>query len=134
MRKLEAASEIAWATLGANAKEYVALGFEDPEDETITWFPLTNVAEPGEFYVEPEEVVAVLAAAQRDLDPACVRYLWHSHYIAVEPSEADLSNFPEWVDVGIVFHAPTRKVTLYNAVGIIPNIAISERARDTMEV
>lgn len=135
MRKLEIASVEEYQLLGpGGAREFVALGFEDPIDECVTWFPLTNVAGPGEFYVEPEEVVAVLRAAESSLDPASARYLWHSHYITIEPSAADIEHLPDWVDAGMVFHAPSGTTTLYNRAGIIPNIVISESARDTMEV
>ena len=136
MRKLEIAAREEWLEHGvALAREMVALGFEDFIDETVTWFPLTNVAGPGEFYVEPEEVVAVLRAAESSLDPASARYLWHSHYITVEPSAADVEHFPDWVDAGMVFHAPSGSTTLYNAAGIIrisdDNVAST---RDTQEV
>lgn len=103
------------------------------------WFDLTesNLAPNGEFYVEAEAVAAVLAtAAEQGLDATrCGIVLWHSHYISVEPSEADLSNLPEWVDVGIVFHAPTGQSVLYNNDGIfIQNEDILDAPRDTMEV
>ena len=135
MRKLEIASVEEYQLLGAGgAREFVALGFEDPIDECMTWFPLTNVAGPGEFYVEPEEVVAVLRAAESSLDPASARYLWHSHYITVEPSAADVEHFPDWVDAGMVFHAPSGTTTLYNAAGIIRITDTGSAALATPEV
>lgn len=131
MHKLEQEARDAWAELGVAAREFVAIGFEDPFDETITWFELPNVAGAGEFLVEPEPVIAALRAARDSLDTACARYLWHSHYIAVEPSAADVSNFPDWVDAGMVFHAPSGTTTLYNAAGIIGQEPILISARDT---
>ncbi len=119
MHKLEQEARYAWAELGVNAREFVAIGFEDPFDETITWYELPNQAGPGEFLVDAADVIAALRAARDSLDPASHRYLWHSHYIAVEPSAADVSNFPDWVDMGVVFHAPSGTTTLYNAAGII---------------
>ena len=135
MKALEEAARSAWAIMGVNAPEFVALGFEDPYDDTITWFKLPNAAEgAGEFVVDAEPVVAVLRTARDTLDPDCLRYLWHSHYIAEEPSEADVSNFPDWVDAGIVFHAPSGKVTFYNSAGIIPNSPVSSGATRQVEV
>ena len=134
MRKLEQEARDAWAELGVAAREFVAIGFEDPFDETITWFELPNIAGAGEFLVEPEPIVAALRAARDSLDTACARYLWHSHYITVEPSTADIEHFPDWVDAGMVFHAPSGTTTLYNAAGILPTEVNSDLARDTLEV
>lgn len=134
MRKLEIASSEAWATLGVAAPEFVALGFEDPFDETITWFELKNQAGAGEFYVEAEDVMTVLRTARDSLDPGSTRYLWHSHYIDRAPSAADVSNFPDWVDVGMVFHTPSGEVALYNSAGIIGDSTNSDIPRDTLEV
>lgn len=137
VRKLELNSMARFAVDGLSAPEYVALGFMHPDgvSDSVMWFPLPNIAPTGEFYVEAEEVAKVLsAAAEQGLDASrCGVVLWHSHYIAVEPSEADLSNLPEWVDVGIVFHAPTETSTLYNKGGVInSNEAILDAPRDTL--
>jgi proteasome lid subunit RPN8/RPN11 len=109
-------------------RELVALGFEDPVDECITWFELTNVAEDpvGNFFVEPEEVERVLRAAQQEgCDSRSTRILWHSHYRSEQPSEADyqLMRDNPWIDAGIVFHAPTQKSVVYTSAGIISNRA-----------
>lgn len=137
MRQLEAASKIAYAEVGTSAPEYVALGFEiDDGADSIIWYRLTNTAGVGEFLVDGEEVKAVLTAFQNspENDLLLSIVLWHSHYISVEPSEADVEHFPEWVNTGMVFHAPSGVTTLYNAAGSIPVGGNSDIARDTLEV
>lgn len=127
MRKLEIAARSAWAELGVNAREFVALGFEDPIDEYITWYELPNAASAsasggvGEFYVEPEVVRETLLVAQTEVDPSCMRLIWHSHYVAQSPSDADfaLMRNNDWLDYGMVYHAPSGQTTVYNAAGII---------------
>ena len=136
MRKLEIAARDAWAELGVNAREFVALGFQDPVDEFITWYELPNVAGVGEFYVEPDVVREILMIAQAEVDPSCMRLIWHSHYVALHPSEPDfaLMRSNDWLDYGMVYHAPTGKTTLYNAADILPTEVNSDLARDTLEV
>ncbi|UYL85296.1 hypothetical protein SEA_HAGER_3 [Microbacterium phage Hager] len=123
MRLLEDRSIAEYAEFGANAREFVALGFEiDDGADSIVWYRLNNVAGgPGEFLVESDEVRGVLSAFQNSPENALLMsiVLWHSHYITVEPSEADVEHFPEWVNTGMVFHAPSGRTTLYNAAGII---------------
>ena len=120
MRLLEDQAISAWAELGVNARELVALGFM-LTDESVVWYPLTNAAGVGEFLVEDDEVRAVLEEfATTALYPMFDQIvLWHSHYITVEPSDADIAHFPEWLSTGMVFHAPSGTTTLYNAAGII---------------
>ncbi len=135
--RLEAASKVAYAMLGTDAKEYVALGFEiDDGADSIVWYPLTNVAGVGEFLVEDDEVRAVLSSFQNSPENALLQsiVLWHSHYLAVEPSDADVSNFPSWVDTGMVFHAPSGRTSLYNAAGIIRITDTGSAALATPEV
>lgn len=128
MRKLELNSMAKFAVSGVESPEFVALGFMHPDgvSDSVMWFDLSaqNLAPVGEFYVEAEAVQKVLEAANAEGLNAtvCNVVLWHSHYKAVEPSAADLSNLPEWVDLGMVFHAPSQTTTLYNKGGIIiPN-------------
>lgn len=126
MRKLEQLAHAAWVIGGDEVRELVALGFEDPEDECITWFELPNQAGVGEFYIDASDVQSVLSAAQASgLDPRSTRILWHSHYRSTEPSEADyqLLRDQDWIDFGVVFHAPSQTSTVYNSAGIIPNNA-----------
>ena len=136
MRKLEIAARDAWAELGVNAREFVALGFQDPIDDCITWYELPNVADVGEFYVEPDAVREILMIAQAEVDPSCMRLIWHSHYVALHPSDPDfaLMRSNDWLDYGMVFHAPSGTTTLYNAAGIILNTGNPNSARDTLEV
>lgn len=138
MRLLEDRAIAEYAALGQNAREFVALGFEiDDGADSIVWYRLTNSADgAGEFLVESDEVKAVLSAFQNSPENALLMsiVLWHSHYITVEPSEADVEHFPEWVNTGMVFHAPSGRTTLYNAAGIILNSDIQDAARDTQEV
>lgn len=117
---------------GERAYEIVYLGFvvnADSDDEFVVWYELENVAGVGEFLVEDEDVRRVLRAAEANPDigrdggvltgaPVPI-VLWHSHYINVEPSAADVENFPEWVDAGMVYHAPSGTTTLYNHSGVI---------------
>ena len=120
MRKLEIAARDAWAEFGTAAREFVALGFT-LTDESVVWYPLTNTAGVGEFLVEDDEVRAVLREFHNtpEMDLLTSIVLWHSHYLDVEPSSADIAHFPEWLSTGMVFHAPSGKTTLYNAAGII---------------
>ncbi|QLF84485.1 hypothetical protein SEA_RIE18_3 [Microbacterium phage Rie18] len=137
MRKLELLSQAEYAEKNFGAKEFVALGFEiDDGADSIVWYPLTNVADIGEFRVEADEVKGVLQAFQNSPENALLMsiVLWHSHYITVEPSAADVEHFPEWVNTGMVFHAPSGRTTLYNAAGIIPVSGNADSPRDTMEV
>ncbi|QDF18055.1 hypothetical protein SEA_NARUTORUN_3 [Microbacterium phage NarutoRun] len=139
MRLLEDRAIAEYAEHGpGGAKEFVALGFEiDDGADSIVWYRLTNSADgAGEFLVESDEVKAVLSAFQNSPENALLMsiVLWHSHYITVEPSEADVEHFPEWVNTGMVFHAPSGTTTLYNAAGIILNSDIQDAARDTQEV
>ncbi|QGH73954.1 hypothetical protein SEA_HIDDENLEAF_3 [Microbacterium phage Hiddenleaf] len=123
MRLLEDRSIAEYAEHGpGGAKEFVALGFEiDDGADSIVWYRLTNVGGVGEFLVEEDEVKAVLSAFQSSPENALLMsiVLWHSHYITVEPSAADVEHFPEWVNTGMVFHAPSGTTTLYNSAGII---------------
>lgn len=116
-----------WAEHGERAYEIVYLGFMIGDD--VIWYELENVAGVGEFLVEDEDVRRVLRAAEANPDigrdggvltgaPVPI-VLWHSHYINVEPSAADVENFPEWVDAGMVYHAPSGTTTLYNHSGVI---------------
>lgn len=137
MRTLELRAREEYAEIGTNAREYVALGFEiDDGADSIIWYPLTNTAGVGEFLVESDQVKAVLSAFRDSPENALLMsiVLWHSHYITVEPSEADVENFPEWVNTGMVFHAPSGTTTLYDAAGIILNNGNADSPRDTMEV
>lgn len=139
MRLLEDRSIAEYAEHGpGGAREFVALGFEiDDGADSIVWYPLTNVAGVGEFRVEEDEVKGVLMAFSDSPENALLMsiVLWHSHYITVEPSAADVEHFPEWVNTGMVFHAPSGTTTLYNAAGIIRISAENaDSVRDTMEV
>lgn len=134
MRKLEIAARDAWAELGVNAREFVALGFQDPDDEFITWYELQNsCAGVGEFYVEPDAVRDTLLIAHTEVDPSCMRLIWHSHYVALHPSEPDfaLMRNNDWLDYGMVYHAPTNQTVVYDSAGIIRQEPILNSARDT---
>ncbi len=135
MRKLEIAARDAWAEHGVNARELVALGFM-LLDESVVWYPLTNVAEVGEFFVEDDEVRAVLREFHNtpEMDLLTSIVLWHSHYISADPSSADVAHFPEWLNTGMVFHAPSGKTTLYNRAGIIRITDTGSAALATPEV
>lgn len=132
---LELKANDAWAEFGVAAREFVALGFEDAMG--IVWYELPNRAGVGEFLVDGEDVHDVLVQAQKDLGAAfsdAGRVLWHSHYIAIEPSAADLENFPkDLVDVAFVYHAPTGVTTLYKAVEHLPSTLHAEAALGTAE-
>lgn len=132
MQELERAARDEWAIAGEAAKEFVALGFitdVSPEGELgdVVWFQLNNCAGSGEFLVEGDEILRVLGVAMQDGRVGGTeggvnmpRVLWHSHYLAVEPSDADVQEFPGWlVDVGMVYHAPSGQTTLYNHSGVI---------------
>lgn len=146
---LEAKARRLWEASGHNPElvaEVVGIGFEDPIDETITWYELQNTAVAGEFRVEPEDLERVLKYARSTgyHDPAGLVYLWHSHYIAEEPSDVDIQNFPSWLcDAGLVYHAPSGGTSIYNADGVLQmpvhgdNFAKeqnSDSARDNQEV
>ena len=133
MRKLEIAARDAWAELGVNAREFVALGFQDPIDECITWYELPNVAGVGEFYVEPDAVRDTLMIAQAEVDPSCMRLIWHSHYVALHPSEPDfaLMRNNDWLDYGMVYHAPTNQTVVYDSAEIIRITSNENSVRDT---
>ena len=134
MKQLEDKAAEAWATLGVNAKEFVALGFMEPETEEIIWYELPNVAGVGEFLVEGEAIHAVMLKAIGEGVSEYRRLLWHSHYNTVEPSKADVDEFPEWlVDVGVVWHVPTQTTTLYNSGGIFQVTDSSTSTLSTQE-
>jgi hypothetical protein len=128
----ESAARARYMEHGVRAYEIVYLGFvcdSGLETEYIVWYELENVAGVGEFLVEDEDVRRVLNAAQANPDIGrdggvltgahVPIVLWHSHYINEGPSTADVDNYPEWVDVGMVYHAPSGKTTLYNHSGVI---------------
>lgn len=138
MRELELAAQDEWSIAGVSAQEFVALGFIvdvpdvpigshlNAEDVSVVWFQLCNSASTGEFLVEGDELLRVLNAARERDDVKASTYgrvLWHSHYIAVEPSDVDIRDFPGWLaDYGMVYHAPTGTTTVYNGDGVISPI------------
>jgi len=126
---LELASQAAWAEHGVAAREFVALGFVAEDGvaslgtPSVVWYTLPNSADVGEFLVDGADLQAVMQQAIVDLGEAVVqtadRVLWHSHYLAVEPSKADIDEFPGWlVNSGLVYHAPTQTTTAYSASSI----------------
>jgi hypothetical protein len=124
-RHLEEKAQRIWSLNGQDPSvcmEVVALGFEDPIDETITWFELPNTATVGTFRVEPEDLRAVLEQARTEgfVDPEGLVYIWHSHYIAEEPSDMDIEHFPSWLcDAGLVYHTPSGGTRVYNQDGVL---------------
>lgn len=104
---------------------------------SVIWYELENIAGVGEFFVDGEHLQSVLKVALTELgsDPSIVgthaadqmskaneipRVLWHSHYLAIEPSDADIAEFPEWlVTRGLVYHAPSHTTTPYDHSGVI---------------
>lgn len=127
---IEATARRAWIEQGPNMIEHVALGFmsEGLAQNYTVWYPLPNTADPtvaegdgrGEFLVDGEAIQRVLAVAQMEGHSALTRVLWHTHINTVEPSAEDIAEFPSWLaHVGMVYHVPSDKLTLYNESGII---------------
>jgi hypothetical protein len=134
---IEGSARKAWIAEGPAMVERVALGFitEANEEfglkEAITWYELPNVADPdvaveegrGEFFVDGEAIQRVLTVAQLEGHEAETRVLWHTHVNTPEPSAEDIAEFPDWLaHIGMVYHVPSDKVTLYNQSGIISSV------------
>jgi len=126
---LEVIARAAWiASVDApgEMQELVALGFIQADD--VVWYQLENVAEPnpdgrGEFFVDGSEVAQCMNRAYMELDGAWDGIvLWHTHTATVSPSAEDIAEFPEWLaQVGMVYHVPSGRSTLYNSAGVISN-------------
>lgn len=103
--------------------ELVGLGFADDMHafREGRWLQLANnVSHAGEFEVSGSAVQEVLEAASSI--PAMnrrARILWHTHTETKAPSFYDTQHFPWFVDMGLIFHVPTRVTTLYNSAGTI---------------
>lgn len=137
-------------------KELVAMGVVNPDDQSVMWYELENVAEEnpdgrGEFYVDGMAIFDVLKSAAEDFGylrigadtrrcvDAMLReqviVIWHTHTATTDPSREDIAEFPTWLaDYGMVYHVPTGATTVYNQSGVIsspraevePSIATSK--------
>ena len=107
------------------------------------WIVLPNAAPAGsgKFHVTDLALRDALDRAQhlgslRGIDLSSERrFLWHSHYVADQPSNFDVEEFPGWlVTHGAVWHARSGRTTLYNATGIISDTAPVEGANATKDI
>jgi hypothetical protein len=95
------------------------------ERSGLHWWLLPNlVAGEGHFEVSGDDLHETLKQARTRLGAeAQAVCLWHSHYRRLEPSMADLRNYPEWLlgtqGVAVVYHAPSQTARAYNASGVI---------------
>lgn len=106
-------------------REVVAIGFLFPWSRDYVFAQLENVAERGRaFAVTSEELFRVVQQVRDSYGIAESRAvssvaLWHSHPVTNGASDVDIREFPEWADVGIVYHTPTRTSSRYNRDGLL---------------
>lgn len=124
-RSVQREAEELWKGMREDAPEVVAFIFEVYPSGEMLWFRLDNeITTAGEFLVGGEALTEAFQDAMDEVSKLGQTvdrvYLWHSHYKTVEPSIADVHHYPDWLcDAAVVYHAPTRTTTLYNAAGII---------------
>ena len=116
----QAALEEYGTVIASMRHEVVGLGLKFSPDTMAVWYRLHNISPRfGSFLVAGEEVKAVMEEAQRLNGPVAQVRLWHSHYVRDVPSRADLENFPQWAERGLLFHTPSERTLAYTKAGLL---------------